>query len=108
MFFCYNAFVCLAILLGNWDISGRPESFCSYTLERQLKTEILLNCYYVTNMDRALFRPLAELGILTPSIVAIQRPCSNQAISLLRVPANLADITSTYGCTVTAQLEHDL
>lgn len=34
-------------------------------------------------MDRAPFRPLAELGILPPSIVAIQQPSGDQAISVI-------------------------
>lgn len=49
-------------------------------------------------MDRASFRPLAELGISPPSIVAIQRPSGDQAISLMRSPVKLTDTPPTYGC----------
>lgn len=48
-------------------------------------------------MDRASFRPLAELGISPPSIVAIQQPSGDQAISLMRSPVKLTDTPSTYG-----------
>lgn len=58
------------------------ESVCSCREEKELKTEILLNDSYVTDMDRAPFRPLAELGISPPSIAANQWPSGDQAISL--------------------------
>ena len=87
-----------------WEAS---ESFSSHTQERRLRTEILLNYSYVTNMDRAPFRPLAELGISTSSIVAIQWPSSDQAISLIWGPVKLADPTWTCGCLATAYVLYD-
>lgn len=57
------------------------ESVCYHTQKKGLKTEIPLNNSYVTNMNRASFGPLVELGVLCPSIVAIQWPSGYQAIS---------------------------
>lgn len=60
---------------------GARDSFWSRMLERRLKAKILLSYSYVINMDRAPFKALAELGISPPSIVAIQQPSGDQAIS---------------------------
>ncbi len=74
------------------------KSVCSCMYESGLKTEILLNNSYVNNMDRASFRLLGELGISTPSIVAIQQPSGDQAISLMRSPIQLTGTPPTCGC----------
>lgn len=71
------------------------ESVCYHTHEKGLKTKILLNNSYVTNMNRASSGPLLESGILYPSIVAIQWPCGYQAISQCLSDSHTSDIWIT-------------
>lgn len=78
----------LTILSGNspWQLRYQweaGESFCSHMQERWLKAKILLNYSYVTNVDKAPFRPLAEFGISPPSIVVSEEPSGNQAIRVM-------------------------
>lgn len=105
LFLSYSALVCLAVLPGNWDIRLGSLSALICRSGWGLKPEILLNQSYTANSARVLFRPLAEFGISTPSIVGIQRPFGDQAIRMMWSPdtsnLNMKQLYQVTFCLIT-------